>query len=122
MRRFREIHRENTDAARNLRQRQTAAEKRLWEFLRYRQVGGARVRRQYAIGRFVLDFYVPAVRLAIEIDGSIHNDEFIAAQDLIRTDWLKSRGIQVVRFRNEEIWEDIGAVLTKIEQVICESK
>jgi very-short-patch-repair endonuclease len=35
---------------------------------------------------------------------------------------LKSRGIQVVRFRNEEIWEDIGAVLTKIEQVICESK
>jgi very-short-patch-repair endonuclease len=120
LKRFRGIRRENVDAARDLRVRQTASEKRLWEFLRYRQIGSARIRRQHAIGPFVLDFYVPTAQLAIEVDGAVHDDELVEAQDAVRTEWLETHGIRVIRFRNEDIWENVGAVLTTIEHEILQ--
>jgi very-short-patch-repair endonuclease len=106
------------EAARELRQHETVAEKRLWSFLRSGQIAGARVRRQHAIGPFVVDFYCPAVRVAIELDGSVHDDNDIAAQDAARTEWIEQHQIRVMRFRNDEIMNDISSVLSKIEQAI----
>jgi very-short-patch-repair endonuclease len=62
-----------TQTARNLRKQATPAEERLWELLRARRCGGYRFQRQIVAGHWVLDFYCPAARLAIEVDGSVHD-------------------------------------------------
>lgn len=58
--------------ARELRQPQTLAELELWKHLRNRQLEGIKFRRQYPLGRFIVDFYCPQAKLAIEIDGDTH--------------------------------------------------
>ena len=72
------IYRDNVPAARRLRARETVSERVLWGALRDRGVGGYKFRRQHPVGIFVLDFYCEALRLAIEIDGPIHNDQTVA--------------------------------------------
>ncbi|CAN5503700.1 hypothetical protein BH09CHL1_BH09CHL1_08770 [soil metagenome] len=76
------------------------------------------MRRQHAVGPFVLDFFFPASRIAVELDGTVHEDELVAAQDAARSEWLGSQEIRVLRFRNEEVFQEIGAVLMKIEEAI----
>ena len=69
----------------------------LWQALRGGQVGGLRFRRQHPIGPYVLDFYCPALRLAVEIDGAAHDNPDRAGRDLRRDAWLAGQGIRVLR-------------------------
>lgn len=86
----------------------------LWRRLRGRQVEGAKFRRQYAIGRYFLDFYYPEKRLAIEVDGGQHFEDANATRDEARTKFLTARGVRVLRFTNTDVLGQIDAVLEAI--------
>src|SRR3990172_5377122 len=96
---------------RQLRRRPTDAELLLWRLLRRKQLGGAKFRRQHQVEKYTLDFYCPAHKLAIEADGGQHMTAKGLAKDAIRTDYLKSRGISVLRFTNLQILTETEAVL-----------
>jgi very-short-patch-repair endonuclease len=100
------------DAARVLRSAMTPAESSLWAALRKTQIDGVRFRRQHAIGRFVLDFYAPSHKLAIEVDGAVHDTQ--QERDAERTRLLALRGIRVIRFRNDEVEANLAEVVEKI--------
>lgn len=79
----------------------TVSEQRLWNWLRNRTFGGFKFRRQVPAGRYVLDFYCPALKLAIEVDGQHHETPWTAEYDDERTRYLQSQGIDVVRITNK---------------------
>ena len=103
---------------RKLRHHMSAAEKRLWCSIRKRQVCGVKFRRQYGFGRYVVDFYAPMIKLAIEIDGDTHCSSKEREHDYQRQAWLERLGIQVVRFTNQEVQYDLERVLIVIENKI----
>ena len=105
-------------AARSLRKAQTSAEEVLWEALRDRQLGGIKFRRQYACLRFIFDFYCPAARLVIELDGSIHDEQSQRERDAARTEALEARRYRVIRFRNDEVFHDLSSVLARIAAAV----
>lgn len=100
---------------RNLRESQTEAERKLWQALRGKQVERLRFVRQYSVGNYILDFYCPEVRLAIEVDGSQHID---SKYDLRRTEYLQSKNIFMLRFWNNEVLGNLGGVYEKILSTI----
>ena len=102
------------EASRRLREEMTDAEGMLWQALRGEQIRGMRFRRQHAIGRFILDFYCPKHKLAVEVDGAVHDGADQAEYDLARTDALNQHGIRVLRVRNEDVQHDIWGVLERI--------
>ncbi len=75
---------------------------------------GSHFRRQAPIGPYVVDFFCPAKRLIIELDGGHHNEDDTAARDLARQGWLENEGYRVIRFWNSEIGSDLTAVLERI--------
>lgn len=99
--------------ARALRREMTLPEGVLWQVLR-RRPDGFKFRRQHPIGRSIVDFYCPATRLVIEIDGEAHNVPERAARDVRRDAWLKSQGFGVMRFPAPDLLKDIGSVLAEI--------
>src|SRR5258706_4852051 len=99
---------------RELRSRLTPEESYLWSFLQRRQLGGRKFRRQHSVGPYVLDFYCPAERLAVELDGAAHDHEAAQDRDAIRTRFLQSAGIRMVRFENREVIENLEGVLVVI--------
>ena len=101
-------------AARRLRSEMTDAERMLWDGLRGEGIRGMRFRRQHAIGCFVLDFYCPSHKVAVEVDGAVHDVPDQAERDAARTEALEQLGIRVVRVRNEEVMRDIMGVLARI--------
>ncbi len=101
-------------ARRHLRTHGTSAEAALWLRLKRRQLGGRRFRRQFSIGPYVLDFYCPRERLAIELDGAVHNTPAQRAHDAERTRHLSTVGIRVLRFENRQVFEAPEAVLAAI--------
>jgi very-short-patch-repair endonuclease len=100
--------------AREMRRAPTAAEERLWSHLRNRRLAGAKFRRQHPFERFVFDFYCPAARLVVEVDGVVHSDPDRAARDEERTRYLASRGLRVLRVHNDEVLSDIDSVVELI--------
>jgi very-short-patch-repair endonuclease len=102
------------ESARLLRRDMTPAEQVLWEALQGRRLGGLRFGNQHAIGPFVAEFFCPAAKLIIEVDGSIHDQQ--AEQDTYRTEYLASLGYRVLRLRNEEVLHNLPTVLAHIEQ------
>ncbi len=100
------------EAARALRQTETLAEDVLWEALRGRRLNGLRFRRQHAVGRFVLDFFCSRHKLAIEVDGGVHDGR--AEQDAWRTDYLATYGYRVLRVTNDEVLTDLAGTLDRI--------
>jgi len=103
---------------RNLRVEPTAAEKVLWQHLRNRQIEGVKFRRQYSVDRYVIDFYAPELKLAIELDGSIHSLHEQQVYDYERQDHLELYGIAFLRFRNEVVLNLLSQVLEKITENI----
>jgi len=101
------------DFRKNLRNNATTSEKRLWKFLNKKQQV-FKFRRQHGIGPFIVDFYLPNKKIAIEIDGSIHNNIIRQAYDQRREEFLISKGIKVIRFTNEEIKYNIDEVIRRI--------
>lgn len=98
----------------------TPAEGRLWRALRRRQLGGFKFRRQYGVRAYILDFYCASARLAIELDGAVHDDPQQAAYDAVRTRALAEDGILVIRFRNESIRDDLDGVCASILRAVTE--
>ena len=105
-------------AARQLRQQLTPAETRLWEAIRNRQLNGLRFRCQHPVGRFIVDFYCPAYKLAVEIDGDVHLER--VEYDTARTDRLEDYGYRVIRFKNDEVLTNLDRVLNAIVQFASE--
>ncbi|MBP6979375.1 MAG: endonuclease domain-containing protein [Bacteroidales bacterium] len=101
-----------------LRKEMTQAEKILWEQLRNKQLLGFRFRRQHPIGEIVVDFFCYEALLVVEVDGDVHNTPYQKERDRERSNILKSFGIKEVRFRNEEIMNDLQNVLTKIKEAL----
>src|SRR5581483_553079 len=107
-----------TQFARRLRRDETNVERKLWNRLRNRQIGNARFRRQHPAGRYILDFYCPALRLAIELDGGQHSESEL--RDRARDRWLSERGVTILRFWNSDVTENLNGVLEVIATRIDE--
>ncbi len=90
----------------------TDAERRLWYYLRHRQIGGSRFRRQAPIGPYIADFVCFEKQLIIELDGGQHAVR--KEGDIRRTEWLSSQGFRVIRFWNHQVFEDWDAILEAI--------
>jgi very-short-patch-repair endonuclease len=101
-----------------LRNNMPPAEKILWAKLRDKQIENCKFRRQYSIDAFVVDFYIPQLKLAIEIDGDSHYQDGIPEYDRERQAFLEEKGMKVLRFTNQEIYQDLDGVLEAIRQVI----
>lgn len=92
----------------------TDAEKHLWKHIRKLQLGSFRFVRQFSIGNFILDFYCPKKRLAIEIDGGQHNEQKKKLYDRKKDKILKEQNIKVLRFWNNDVLNKTESVLEKI--------
>jgi very-short-patch-repair endonuclease len=104
--------------ARRMRAEATDAEKRLWQRLRNRQLDGYKFRRQATVGGYILDFYCPAAKLAIELDGGQHAEEHAVGYDAGRTSALGRLGITVLRFWDHDVLRDTDAVLRTIHRAL----
>jgi very-short-patch-repair endonuclease len=100
------------ERARQMRAEPTPAEALLWKKLRKRQLGGLKFRRQHIIHYSIVDIYCPRVKLAIEIDGPVHDEQ--EEYDEERDKILQELGYQVVRFKNAEVERNIDLVVTRI--------
>jgi very-short-patch-repair endonuclease len=100
--------------AKKLRSRTTPHERALWRALKEFPLQGTHFRRQAPIGTFVVDFFCPAARLIIEIDGGHHSEDQNIEKDLKRQLWLEQEGYRVIRFWNSEIASDLATVLERI--------
>ncbi len=101
---------------RELRRNQTDAEKALWQQVRNQQFHGLKFFRQYSVGAYILDFYCPAIRLAVELDGGQHNLPDGREYDEVRTAFLEAHGILVVRFWNHDVLSTMDGVLEKLSE------
>ncbi len=108
--------RELIERARELRRNATEAERLLWQHLRRLQLHGYRFRRQHPLGEYILDFFCFEKALAIELDGNEHLQQ--VEYDSERTKWLESQGIQVLRFQNAQVLQEIEAVKQAILEAL----
>jgi very-short-patch-repair endonuclease len=104
----------HTELRRKLRNNPTLAERILWHSLQNRRLLGFKFRRQAGIGRYIADFYCPKAKLVVEIDGESHATPETAAYDSIRTDFMRSLGLQVIRFSNHDVLYENIRVLDAI--------
>ncbi len=98
--------------ARQMRTEPTAAENLLWQRLRNRQLLGFKFRRQHSIERFIVDFYCAEAGLVVEVEGSIH--QYQQEEDQLRQAYLESRGLNVLRFSNDDVMNRMDQVLNHI--------
>ncbi|MDO8644616.1 MAG: DUF559 domain-containing protein [bacterium] len=103
--------------SRRLRKDQTRHEKKLWRFLRDRQVGGFKFRRQYVIDSYIVDFCCVEKRVMIEVDGGGHGEELQGARDQTRDEFLIRQGWQVLRIWNSDVDENLEGVMEQIWQL-----
>ncbi len=86
--------------------------------LRKHRLSGRKFRRQHSIGPYVLDFYCPATRLEVELDGIAHDHEAAEAHDRRRETYLARYRIHVVRFVNDDVETNLAGVVAEIEAVL----
>lgn len=106
------------DRRRELRHCQTEVEKRLWQRLRNKQFHGLKFFRQFSVGMYILDFYCPKLKLAVELDGGHHAEDEIREYDNLRTEYLRIHEIEVIRFWNNDVIRNVEGVLQEIEKKI----
>jgi len=104
------------DTAKKLRDNMTKSEKLLWTKLRNRQVLGLRFKSQHPIEKYIADFYCHKIKLVIEVDGGIHKLKDQHEYDINRTTDLNDLDIEVIRFTNEEVLNQIDDVIENIEK------
>lgn len=105
---------------RELRFKQTLAEKTVWIYIRKKQIENARFLRQYSIDKYILDFYSPEIRLGIEIDGDSHIGR--EQYDKQRQDYIEKYKIKIIRFSNELVLSNMEKVISVIIKTIKERK
>ncbi|MEM1258891.1 MAG: DUF559 domain-containing protein [Bacteroidota bacterium] len=98
-----------------LRNNPTKAETMLWKALRKNQLEGRKFRRQHSISSYILDFYCPKEKLAVEVDGEFHYNMVNEQYDHKRKWFLENCGIQLLRFENKQIFENLDIVLEAIK-------
>ncbi|MDD5567220.1 MAG: endonuclease domain-containing protein [Patescibacteria group bacterium] len=103
---------------RYLRRRQTDAERIFWYYLRSRRFYNLKFRRQYGVGRYVVDFCCPALRIAIELDGGYHFQQEIIEYDIHRQKFIEAHGIHVIRFNGSDVFNNIDGILERL-RVVC---
>jgi very-short-patch-repair endonuclease len=111
---------EMTAEARRLRKMPTKAEQKLWQGLRSAQIRGLSFRKQHPIGAYVLDFYCPTIRLAIEVGGGQHGFAKEQRHDQRRAKWLEAKGIETIRFWNNDVLGNLDGVLGEIVRKVDE--
>jgi very-short-patch-repair endonuclease len=107
---------------RELRNTMPRAEVVLWSRLKGRQLLGCKVRRQYGVGPYVIDFYSPEIKLGIELDGDTHFQEGRPEYDQRRQSFIESFGIRVIRFWNGEVFDNLDGVMGAIEREVLERR
>ncbi|MFH1367333.1 MAG: endonuclease domain-containing protein [Patescibacteria group bacterium] len=110
-----------TPRRRELRNRLSRAEIYLWSRVKNKQILGYKFRRQYSVGNFVVDFYCPKLKLAIEVDGPSHFTKEAREYDKNREEYIKSFGIRFLRVTNLDVYRNMEGVIDKIIEIIKKS-
>jgi adenosylmethionine-8-amino-7-oxononanoate aminotransferase/very-short-patch-repair endonuclease len=116
--RFHDLPSESIKFARSLRRSQTDAESLMWRLLRDRGLGGFKFRRQHPMPPYTLDFYCHDAALVVELDGGQHAD---SRHDEERDAWLRARGLQVLRFWNNQVLQETESVLEAVWHALVEN-
>lgn len=109
---------ENFGKARHLRANMTEAEIKLWQELQSEPFKRFRFRRQHPIQTFIVDFYSHKLKLIIEVDGEYHETEEQQTLDKKRTEVLQYQGLEIIRFSNKEVLENLRSVLKELNERI----
>jgi very-short-patch-repair endonuclease len=107
-----------TGRRRKLRASMPPTEVLLWSQLKGKQMRGCKFKRQYGVGSYVVDFYCPGLRLAIELDGDSHFLDGAEARDMVRQSFIESFGISFLRFPNVEVMNNLDGVLETIYSTV----
>jgi very-short-patch-repair endonuclease len=103
-----------TERARELRKNANEAEQRLWSYLRGGQLNGHKFRRQHALGDYIGDFVCLSARLIVEVDGDTHGNDERERLDAKRTESLERTGYEVIRFWNDDVFNNMDGILETI--------
>lgn len=114
------LRRKMVETARQFRKTPTPSEAVLWQALRGKKLDGVKFRRQQPIGPFVVDFYAPAYRLVVEVDGPIHEAQRTADRE--RQELLESLGLRVVRLSAHQVESDLSGALNAIRAAFFAQK
>jgi very-short-patch-repair endonuclease len=106
---------------RHMRKNQTVAETHMWSLLRKKQLG-TRFRRQHPMGPFILDFYAPEVRLAIEVDGAVHDSAEQKEYDNFRQKLIEQHNTEFMRFRNSDLENGPDAMALQIATKVTQRR
>jgi very-short-patch-repair endonuclease len=104
--------------ARRLRKAPTSSEDYFWQFLRNRQRCGKKFRRQHPLGPYTADFYCFEAKLVVELDGDPHHTPEGQHKDDARDAWMRSQGIEVLRFGGWQVENETGNVLETIDNAL----
>jgi very-short-patch-repair endonuclease len=105
-----------------LRSTMPEAEVILWSQLKNKQLSGIKFRRQYSVGRYVVDFYCAKKKLAIEIDGDSHYMLHAPERNEGRQQWIEQFGIRFLRFTNDDVRKNLHGVLDAIDEAVNDTK
>ena len=92
----------------------TPAEAAFWNLVKDSRLDGKKFRRQHSVGNYVIDFYCPSEKLAIELDGEVHFVDRPGLKDRTRREFIEAKGIRVIRFENKKVFEETDWVLDVI--------
>jgi len=110
------------EQARRLRRASTPAEKRLWHYVRNRNVQGLKFRRQQVIEGFIADFFCEEIKLAVEVDGTVHNNAEQKKIDEHREKVFSARGITTIRFSNKHVLNHIDECIRQIADIAIKQR
>jgi len=106
----------NINLAKKMRSNMTKEEVKLWNIVRRKKFYGYKFKRQVLIGNYIVDFLCPDKSLIVEIDGGQHNEDSELQNDIKRTDYLNKQGYTVIRFWNNDIWDNIDGVCARLKE------
>jgi len=106
------------NCAREFRKKPTSSEAILWNALRNKQLLNLKFRRQYPIKGFILDFYCSKLKIALEIDGSIHKNEEQKEYDQIRQEIIERHGIAFIRISASEVENNLNQLLAQLKNAL----
>lgn len=98
-----------------LRNNLTPAEARFWKVIQNKNLDGRKFRRQHSVGNYILDFYCPSEKLAIELDGEVHFGDVAREYDYERQLFLEIYAIKILRFENKFVFQELEWVLEVIK-------
>lgn len=98
-----------------LRNNLTPAEARFWKAVQNKNLDGRKFRRQHSVGNYILDFYCPSEKLAVELDGEVHFSDAARDYDRERRFYLENYGIRILRFENKLVFDDLEWLLGVIK-------